>query len=74
MNAIKDMLSEADGSFSLLRFVLLLVVLELVFEHTYILVTTGQPKQWNWEEFASLTALVAGKVGQKALEQPKATV
>ncbi len=68
MNPIKQMLTEGNGTWSLLRVCVLVIIAELLFEHVYSLVQEGKPMPWNYQDVLALVGALGAKVAQKPME------
>lgn len=66
MNKLIDMVSAADGSISLMRVCVFMVVAAFLFNWCYLTVKTGQAQPLDWDQ----VVLVLGALGAKALQRP----
>lgn len=66
MNKLTDMVSSADGSISLVRVVVLLIVLAVLFNWCYLTVKSGAKQPLDWDQIA----LVLGALGMKVAQRP----
>lgn len=66
MSKFVDMISSGDGSISLMRVCVLMVVAAFLFNWCYLTVKTGQTQPLDWDQ----VVLVLGALGAKALQRP----
>lgn len=66
MNKLTDMLSAPDGSMSMMRVIVSVVVVAILFNWCYLTVHTGQKQPLDWSEVVA----ILGALGVKAAQRP----
>lgn len=66
VNAIKEILSDTDGSLSFVRVAVLLIIGAFLFNWCYLTAKTGQAQTLDW----SSVAVVLGSLGIKVAQKP----
>lgn len=69
MNPIKEMLVENDGSVSLMRVVVLMIVLAVLVNWVFLTVHTGQRQDFGMDQIVMVLGALGLKVCQKPLEK-----
>ena len=68
MNAIKEILSDNDGSLSTIRLVVLAIVAAVLGNWVYLTIHTGQQQTLDWSSITLVLGAMGVKVAQKPFE------
>lgn len=68
MNKLLDIFASSDGSMSMMRVIVTLVVVAVLGNWMYLTIHTGQKQPLDWTEVAAIVGALGAKVAQRPFE------